>query len=507
MGDLGRVINKTLLPLGDKAILSRIIESFPAGMEFVVALGEKGQQVRDYLSLAHPDLKVCFVEVDNYDGPGSGPGYSILCCRHLLQRPFWFLPCDGLYTVDFDRIPEGDWVGVGRVDRAEANAYCNFALDGDTVVAIHDKTTPVESEFAVFTGLLCVRDYKTFWASLADPVVVAKEHQISNGLKGLMERASLKAHFVPWEDVGDREKYAVLQRRYVDYDYSKTNEFLYLVNGRVVKFFADERVVAARVAKANLKKAVFPAIEGARRQFYSYAFVPGKTFYAAYDYNLFSRLLDWLEKEVWTPVPVAAARMRELCRRFYRDKTGERLNVFAAKYPKYSEPQRVNGRPIPSLASLMARIPWEELYDGTPVFMHGDLQFDNILYQEASGRFCLLDWRQDFAGEIEFGDLYYDLAKLWGGINLNYDYIKAGLFRVEQPDYELIINFEQRSSSGQLSQLLRDRVIAKGLSWRRVQLLTGLIYLNMAPIHHSPFDIALMGLGRTTLMDVLEGAA
>ena len=41
--------------------------------------------------------------------------------------------------------------------------------------------------------------------------------------------------------------------------------------------------------------------------------------------------------------------------------------------------------------------------------------FVNLLYMKKN-KFTLIDWRQDFAGETEFGDLNYDLAKLLGGI-------------------------------------------------------------------------------------------
>ena len=58
--------------------------------------------------------------------------------------------------------------------------------------------------------------------------------------------------------------------------------------------------------------------------------------------------------------------------------------------------------------------------DGIPVFIHGDLQFDNIIF---GGKFSLIDWRQDFAGSF-YGDKYYDLAKLYGGMLINYDRIK-----------------------------------------------------------------------------------
>ena len=62
-----------------------------------------------------------------------------------------------------------------------------------------------------------------------------------------------------------------------------------------------------------------------------------------------------------------------------------------------------------------------------PSNFHGDLQFDNILLKE-DGDFLILDWRQDFSGIIDFGDQYFDLAKLNGGMKVSYKLIKQNKF-------------------------------------------------------------------------------
>src|SRR4051812_26613251 len=94
MGPYAGVINKALLPVAGKALISHLIDRFPAGSEFVISLGHQGAQVRDYLELAHPDVHFDFVAVDRIEGPGTGPGYSLRACRPLLGRPFYFLACD-----------------------------------------------------------------------------------------------------------------------------------------------------------------------------------------------------------------------------------------------------------------------------------------------------------------------------------------------------------------------------------------------------------------------------
>ena len=75
-----------MLPIDGKATISHIIEKFPTETEFVVGVGFLGDQVRQYLQIAHANRRITFVDVDKYDGPGSGPGYSLLCCRKYLQK-------------------------------------------------------------------------------------------------------------------------------------------------------------------------------------------------------------------------------------------------------------------------------------------------------------------------------------------------------------------------------------------------------------------------------------
>jgi NDP-sugar pyrophosphorylase family protein len=81
MGAYAPILNKTMLPDKNKAIISYIIEQFSEDTKFVVALGYKGEDVRSYLTLAHPHTNFTFVTVNNFSGPLSGPAYSLSCCR------------------------------------------------------------------------------------------------------------------------------------------------------------------------------------------------------------------------------------------------------------------------------------------------------------------------------------------------------------------------------------------------------------------------------------------
>jgi NDP-sugar pyrophosphorylase family protein len=101
LGNLTKFTNKSLVRIGDKAVISHIIESYPQDVEFVVTLGHYGSHVRQYLTLAHSDRKIQFIEIDNYVGEGSSLLYSISLCEEYLQTSFVFHACDTILPKNY----------------------------------------------------------------------------------------------------------------------------------------------------------------------------------------------------------------------------------------------------------------------------------------------------------------------------------------------------------------------------------------------------------------------
>ena len=56
MGDISQSLNKSILPTKDGAIISEIINYFGKKTKFVIAVGYKKNQVKDYLKIAHPSI-------------------------------------------------------------------------------------------------------------------------------------------------------------------------------------------------------------------------------------------------------------------------------------------------------------------------------------------------------------------------------------------------------------------------------------------------------------------
>ena len=136
LNDLTKYLNKSLVTLSNKPIISHIIEKFSSDTEFVIALGYKGDLVKDFLELAYPEKVFIFVDVNPYDGQGSGLGLSLIKCKDFLQEPFVFISCD---TLVEETIPEPvkNWMGYSYCDNYDE--YRTIDIKDSLVISINDK--------------------------------------------------------------------------------------------------------------------------------------------------------------------------------------------------------------------------------------------------------------------------------------------------------------------------------------------------------------------------------
>ena len=210
MGEFTSVLNKALLPVRGKPAISWIIEAYPADVEIVFALGYLGEQIRTFVTTAYPERKFTFVEVDNWDKPGSGPGYSLLCCRPHLHCPFVFATVDALVSGTVPE-PSDNWFGVSPVD--DVSRFCSVRIDAHgRIVRIDDKVA--NDNRHAFIGIAGIHDHDAFFRALGeDKTLIWGELQVSNGFQALLERG-LRAHVFDWCDTGVPETYADACRRF-----------------------------------------------------------------------------------------------------------------------------------------------------------------------------------------------------------------------------------------------------------------------------------------------------
>lgn len=512
LGDLTRYLNKSLVTVANKPVISHIIEKFPPDVEIVVALGYKGQNVRDFLLLAYPERVFHFADVNPYEGEGSGLGLSLLQCREFLQCPFIFCSCD---TIVREMIPEPseNWMGYALID--DTSSYRGICTHNNVVTKICEKGTD-DSTFP-YIGLAGIHDFKSFWDCMIQAGMVAVETGECAGLRGLITHGIRSQQFT-WFDTGNMEALnatrEALQQADAPNILDKANESIWFVDNAVIKFSADEEFITNRVKRGAQLGEWCPRITGSSKNMYRYDKAQGKVLTEIITVPLFRALLNksivFWEKASLSPEQEST--FHHDCRDFYEAKTKKRIAQFYELFNISDTEEVINGEAVPPLADVLDSIDWDWVANGTAVRFHGDFHFENILFNEENGRFCFLDWRQDFAGKLHYGDIYYDFAKLYHGVIVSHGIIASGHYNVSWDNNLIRYDFHRKNILVDCEHYFERFIKEAGYDWSKVQLLTYLIYLNIAALHHYPYSHLLyylgkQGLHRTVQQLTAEGQA
>lgn len=493
MGPFSRMVNKSLIPYNNKPLISHIMEKFDPDTKFVIACGHMGQQVKDYVSNVHDDKNVVFVDIDNYAEGDTGPATTIQMCADHIRGGFLWLACDTLFDFDYRGRLDYNWIGVHPVDSTISRDYCWVEREADQITCIVNKE-PSDTAVDAFIGLMYVKDDEYL-----DNLIERNAIETYQGFDGLV----LKAHTVRgWKDFGTYEKWEELSREFTDVSFPKPNELFYHDNNKIIKYFTQESNVRLRLERAQANPGCMPANIKTAGNFLIHDYAEGDIVYNQYSLELFDKMLEWCEAELWIPADDQGI-AKEACHNFYFKKTIERLNQFRVKYSEWGECQEVNGVPVKSIDYYIGRVDWEWLSDTVDWrFIHGDLHFDNTIYNSDTEKFTAIDWRTDFSGQLH-GDIYYDLAKMLGGLWLNYKSVKKEYYVYDEYDDKAFIDVPSVGGAVYFEERLKQWVESRGLDWQKVLTLVPIIYLNMSPLHEAPFDKFLIALAQLHFSKVI----
>lgn len=490
------VINKGLLPISGKAIITHIIENVVCD-EIVVAVGYKAQQVKDYCACAHPDKKIKFVDVDNYQGPGSGPGYSMWCCKEHLQQPFYLVTADSFLG---SKAPDlnCDWIGVSQVPDLENYATCE-ADESGVVTDFKNKQKTDYCKLA-FTGVLGILNYEAFWKRFEEYKNLNPEKEVE--LVGALYKpfySTLYAKKIDWVDIGRKSLYNnfyLNTKTFAEYDLKKIDveEYIYKIDNIFLKISTEERIAAKKARSVNLSGLIPEISCDDLKNVFSYGFVEGKTLYEVPSFEVYKKFLDWLDVNLFSRLKQEPDNFEELCLNFYRKKTWQRLKKYCEKNKIPTERYlTINGDRF-NVEDLWEKINWKDLSkNGINYAFHGDLNFGNVIYDE-SGKFTLIDWREDFSG-FDTGDLYYDLGKLYAGSLVNFYIANKSQNLVQFEGQSITIGYCNTKESEDFRKHFEEWIKTKNYDLNKIRILAGLIILSMSPLHPEKFGEYLFYFG------------
>lgn len=501
LGEFTKFTNKSLLRIGEKPAISYIIESYPSDVKFVVTLGYFGDQVRDFLEISYPERQFEFVTVSNYNGEGSSLLFSMSHAKDCLQEPFIFHASD---TIILDKIPAPEYNWNAGYKGPGSSSYASFDVLGDSVKIMYDKGN-LNPDY-LHVGLLGIHDYAQFW-KLVTETLIEQKYGFTLGdvdvLKKMIHTNQFKLFKTKeWYDIGNVDK---MNEAKIQLDTGKIHvldklgESIFHVNNSIVKFFYDKTICANRAKRTEYLKDVVPAITSSKPNFYKYSYVEGKLFSNIVNRKSFPLLLDWAEKNLWLKTDaISKEKFKEVCYNFYLKKTIERLVQFHESRALQDDESIINDEKIPKINDMLATIDMDYLCSSEPTLFHGDFILDNIIYQ-GDGNFKLIDWRQDFGGELIAGDKYYDLGKLAHNLVVNHELIDQNFFTVTKHDENINLNIHRLQTLVDSEKVLFDLLAEKGYDVKKVKILRAIIWLNMSPLHHHPFDLFLYYYGKYSL--------
>tara|TARA_R110000737_G_scaffold2876_2_gene7982 strand:+ start:2855 stop:4390 length:1536 start_codon:yes stop_codon:yes gene_type:complete len=490
LGKLTNYTNKCLVRVGDIPAISHIIEGYPPNTKFVITLGHFGDYVRQFLELAYDDKNFTFIDVDNYEGDGSSLGHSILQAKSELQCPFIFHASDTIIGKG-DTLPMMDVNWCAGAYKDETSQYRTLKITGDTVDAINEKGE-INFDYP-YIGVCGIVDYELFWESLEG---LENTHSLSDVhvINQMLNTVKFKFHALKtWLDIGNTNELEKA-RNYIGQTIDvldKENESIFFFNDYVIKFFSDTTINQNRVKRAELLSNLTPKMIGSTSNFYKYEKANGSLFAKSVNINSFSEFLKWADTSLWVESKLEHTIFKELCYNFYITKTLKRVSQYLDG--KDDTVQIINGIEVPPIFDIIDSLDAEWLASGIPSQFHGDFILDNVI--ETTTGYTLIDWRQDFAGDLEIGDLYYDLAKLNHNLVVNHEIVSNGHFNSDINDCHILC----KSTLVQCTSILHDFITNKGYDLKKVKTLTGLIWINMAPLHEYPFNKFLFNYGKLTL--------
>ena len=116
----------------------------------------------------------------------------------------------------------------------------------------------------------------------------------------------------------------------------------------------------------------------------------------------------------------------------------------------------------------------------------------------------MIDWREDFGGSLDYGDVYYDLGKIYHSLIITGKKIREEKYFVSYDGEYGNYKFSKRRNLINYLDHFEKFIVENFYELNKVKLVSALIYLNIATMHHHPYSDLLFFHGKVTLDEILN---
>lgn len=471
-------LHKALLPLDNLPAISYILNNVSVDVEIVIAVGHLKDQLISFLNYTYPERKFTFVFQNPYQGENIGPAHAVLAAKEELKCPFIITTCDTIVPSKVQHVcPTRDWIGV---DKAKSISYSCF-INGKL---IRQDVPPI------YIGVAGVHNWQNYIESL-------ETKNTRENTDGFSEYELVPFN---WKDTGSDQTYALLDHSSIVPE--KPDQVIFIVNGKVIKYWNDSHVAenVYRVAKR-----LNHSVEKINDHMIGYDYIEGSIL-SDYSHDLESITNKIFSMMITDPIE-ADSNFEDRCKAMYEDKTRQRVAKFLEKYPEVDKISTINGVHVKPIEFYLNNIPWDYI-NKTSVpssKFHGDVQPENIIIQQNSEP-VFIDWRSDFGGTTEYGDMYYDFGKLWHDLIVSNSNILQKKFSICLQDESASISIALKDNLISILKYLEYYSKRQEIDWEKIEILGSIQYISIACLYDDPhFSKFLFLLGKLCLESLHNG--
>jgi len=534
LGNITNYTNKALVKLGKLPIISHIINLYPKEWEIIILTGYFGDHVKQYIEIAHPERHIEFVDVDNYSGDNSSPLYSQFCALSLINEPFIYNSCDtyipDILTIINNAPKDIDFLLVGA-DVSDSGEYDSFTTikNGDhlKISNLYSKKESLNKTTS-YVGVAVVYNYELYKKTIRDILLESisldgKTGHMSDFFMYKNKLSHTKIYCgktAQWFDIGNVNSLKIA-RALINDPFNildKDDQSIFILDDKktVIKFFSNKEIVK-NLANRQLKLNKFTGDNFTYTDnFLMYSFVEGSLLSDVINSSImYDMLMSFMngENKLWESS--GDYKMSELDKfsndvhAFYIDKSLSRIKKIKEDYDiieTYNDV--INGVHVPvTIEKMLSDVYDSGLFNSIkPTNWHGDFILDNMIYTPDK-KIKLLDWRESFNNSTEWGDMYYDLAKLNHNLMVNHEIIFNNNFSVNINENVVDVDIHVHSKMIECRRILHDFINDHtDVSHTFIEFLTGLIWVNMSPLHKQqhPFDLFLFYFGKLQMYNAYK---
>lgn len=501
-------IPPVMLPLGGRPAFTHIAEPWlKEGWCALLALHEDASSVVEYLHY-NPTPGIYYVDV----GPTKSLGETVLAALDGFPGEITDLIINFGDTIVSGVPSKSDYLIYGETDNLYRWTSFKAAQDG-RIIEIHDRFQEKAGNPPVFTGFFRIGTPNRFRQYLRESLQSGETvDHFYNAITAYFGDQPSQTSFSKsniWWDLGHLDTYYQNRQNYWTNLRSFNSVHINKSKGVIRKESSNKKKLVDEISWylklpkeiSYLSPRIFdysldPFQPFVELEYYGYPTLSEMYLFGDHDAGFWVQVLSAIHSALSAMAkyqlhtPNAAESLREI----YINKTISRIKN-SIQLPHLSSFEKCeivcNGFRCPSIDHVLTKLEstllsMNLLSSDSICIVHGDLCLSNILYDRKNTTVRLIDPRGSFGDWSIYGDPRYDIAKLHHSMDGDYDLIVNKQFTLQEHGNHLDITPHLlRRHAGMKNAYRRffDNQVHLPSTKDEIQLLTGLLFVSMVPLH------------------------